>query len=202
MTLFIVRHGRTEANASGLLLGRADPELDDVGRVQAAKIAAALPPAARVVSSPLQRCTMTAAEVAAQAGRDGGSIEVEPDERLLELDYGEFDLRPLSDVPRETWARWRSDPDFRPPGGETLRELADRVGRVLDELAADAVEGDIVVVTHVSPVKAALAWALGVGIEISWRSFVAQASITKVAVGERGPSLQSFNSEAHLHDTA
>ncbi|MDH3303362.1 MAG: phosphoglycerate mutase family protein, partial [Acidimicrobiia bacterium] len=43
MTLHVVRHGRTEANASGLLLGRADPMLDDVGRRQAAAIGRALP---------------------------------------------------------------------------------------------------------------------------------------------------------------
>lgn len=191
MTLYVVRHGRTEANASGLLLGRADPALDAVGRAQAARIAAALPADPRVVSSPLRRCVETAAAIVAEPATD---------ERLLELDYGDLDLRPLSDVPPETWARWRADPDFRPAGGETLTELARRVAAALDELALDAIDHDVVVITHVSPVKAALAWALGVGIEISWRSFVAQASITRIGVGERGPSLQSFNSEAHLLD--
>ena len=189
MTLFVVRHGRTEANAGGLLLGRADPVLDDVGRGQAAQIAAAVPDGARLVSSPLRRCVETAAAI-------GGAVET--DERLLELNYGEFDLRPLAEISAETWARWRADPDFRPPEGETLRELATRVGAALDDLASAAVDGDVVVVTHVSPIKAALAWALGVGVEISWRSFVAQASITKIAVGDRGPSLHEFNSVAHL----
>ncbi len=189
MTLFIVRHGRTEANAGGLLLGRADPGLDDVGRNQAAQIAAALPPAARVVSSPLQRCVATAEAIVA---------EPETDDRLIELDYGEFDLRPVKDITSETWAQWRSDADFRPPGGESFNELGARVFAVLDDLAVEAVDGHVVAVTHVSPVKAALAWALGVGIEVSWRSFVAQASITKIGVTDRGPSLHSFNSEAHL----
>lgn len=191
MTLYVVRHGRTEANASGLLLGRADPALDAVGRAQAARIAAALPTGPRVVSSPLRRCVETAAAIVAAP---------ETDERLVELDYGDLDLRPFSEVPSETWARWRADPDFRPAGGETLTELGGRVAEVLDELAPAAVDDDVVVVTHVSPVKAALAWALGVGIEISWRSFVAQASITRIGINERGPSLQSFNSEAHLLD--
>lgn len=189
MTLYVVRHGRTEANASGLLLGRADPSLDEVGRAQADRIAAVLPSRPRVVSSPLRRCVETAEAIRS---------DVETDERLVELDYGELDLRPLSEVPAEVWARWRADADFRPPGGETLTELGARVSAVLEELSADASEGDVVVVTHVSPVKAALSWALGVGAEISWRSFVAQASITRIAVTERGPSLQLFNSEAHL----
>ena len=59
--LIIVRHGRTAANASGLLLGRADPELDELGRRQAAAVAAALPPVDRVVASPLRRAQETAA---------------------------------------------------------------------------------------------------------------------------------------------
>jgi broad specificity phosphatase PhoE len=47
-------------------------------------------------------------------------------------------------------------------------------------------------------VKAAAAWAMGVGDEVCWRLFVAPASITRVAVGEGGPSLHGFNDVAHL----
>jgi probable phosphoglycerate mutase len=198
MTLYVVRHGRTEANANGLLLGRADLSLDAVGRRQAEQIAEAVGPVARVVTSPLARCVETARAITA---------EPETDDRLVELDYGELDLRPLKEVPAELWARWRSEPDFRPPGGETLVELSERVSRALGEAAAFVERAqasgdgtDVVLVTHVSPVKAALAWALGVGIEISWRSFVAQASITRIGLTDRGPSLLSFNSEAHLSD--
>lgn len=194
MTLYIVRHGRTEANASGLLLGRADPSLDEVGRRQATAIAGAVPAGARVVSSPLRRCRETAAAIAG-ASPDGVTV----DERLVELNYGELDLVPLSEIPADLWATWRADPGFRPPGGETLEELAGRVGAALDELVPAATESDVVVVTHVSPVKAALAWCLGVGIEVSWRSFVGQASITRIGfTNGRGPSLLTFNAESHL----
>lgn len=194
MTLYVVRHGRTEANASGLLLGRADPGLDDVGRRQAAAIAGAVPAGARVVSSPLRRCRETAAAI---SGTDPDRVDT--DDRLVELNYGELDLVPLSEIPAELWAAWRADPGFRPPGGETLEELAHRVGTALDELAPAATEGDVVVVTHVSPVKAALAWCLGVGVEVSWRSFVGQASITRIGfTSGRGPSLLTFNAESHL----
>lgn len=188
MTLYVVRHGRTEANAGGLLLGRADPELDEVGRQQATQIAAAIGTPGRVISSPLNRCRQTAEVIAPP------DIE----ERLVELDYGDFDLKPLSEIPAETWAAWRADVDFRPPGGETLVELGERVFAVLDELAAEAATENVVLVTHVLPIKACLAWVLGVGMEVSWRSFVAQASITRITVSGRGPSLLAFNGEAHL----
>lgn len=188
--LIVVRHGRTDANASGLLLGRRlDPGLDPLGRRQAVALAAALPGAARVISSPLLRTR----ETAAAFGRP-----LELDERWIELDYGSLDGTPLRDVPADVWAAWQADPTLAPGGGESLVELGDRVRAACADLAADAAHTDVVVVTHVSPVKAALAWALGVGDEVSWRAYVAPASITRIATAGRRPSLHAFNGCAHL----
>jgi broad specificity phosphatase PhoE len=188
--LIVVRHGRTEANARGLLLGsRLDPGLDDLGRRQAAALAAALPGAARVVSSPLRRTRETAAAL---------GLPVEVDDRWAELDYGDLDGTPLAEVPSALWARWRADVTFAPAGGESLQALGLRVRAAAADLAADAAERDVVVVTHVSPVKAALAWALGVGDEVAWRAFVAPASITRVQVRGAAPSLHAFNLTTHL----
>jgi broad specificity phosphatase PhoE len=185
--LVLVRHGQTDANARGLLLGRADPPLSEVGRGQAATLAARIPADARVVASPLRR----ARETAAAFGRP-----VEVDERWIELDYGEFDGKPIADVPRELWTAWRADPHFVPAGGESLAMLGTRVRAACDALLDDARDGDVVVVSHVSPIKAAIAWALGTGDEITWRLFVQLASITRVAIGPWGPSLHAFNETA------
>ncbi len=70
---------------------------------------------------------------------------------------------------------------------------AARVRQACDELWPEAVDDDIVVVTHVSPIKAAVAWALGVGDETSWRMFVDLASVSRIGVGRSGPSLRTFN---------
>lgn len=196
MSLHVVRHGRTEANASGLLLGRADPALDEVGRRQGAAIGDALPTCSIVVTSPLARCQETAELIAEYGHID----EIVVDERLIEIDYGALDLTPMREVPTDLWRAWQSDTGFRPPNGETLEELGERVDRCLDELWPRAVVDDVVVVTHVSPVKAAVAWALGVSIAISWRCFVAQASITRIGSGSAGPSLHLFNDTTHLAD--
>ena len=187
--LFVVRHGQTAANAAGQLLGRADVPLTDTGRQQAVALAAAVGPVDRVITSPLQRARDTAAAF---------GVQVEVDDRWTELDYGIYDERPLADVPRELWDRWRSDPDYTPPEGESLASVGRRVRTACDELAPDAVDADVVVVSHVSPIKAAVAWTLQVGDEIAWRTFVAVASITRVGVTERGPLLRSFNEVAHL----
>jgi len=191
VTLLLVRHGRTAANASGLLLGRADPPLDPVGERQALAVAATLPRPARVVSSPLQRCRETAACF-------GAPVDI--DERWIELDYGEWDQQPLAELPADVWARWRTDLDLRPPGGETLRELGTRVRAACDALLDEARGTDVVVVTHVSPLKAALAWSLDVGDELAWRLHVTPASISRVTIRPQGPVLLSFNETAHLPD--
>lgn len=185
----IVRHGRTAHNAAGRLLGRLDVPLDEHGRAQAAALAAAVGPVGRVVSSPLLRARET-------AGAFGAPVEV--DERWIELDYGELDGVALADVPATTWAAWRRDPGYRPPGGETLLEVRSRVEAALADLRADAAGETVVVVSHVSPIKAAVGWALGVGDEVNWRLHLAPASITRIAVGDRGPALHTFNEVAHL----
>jgi broad specificity phosphatase PhoE len=188
--LIVVRHGRTDANASGLLVGRRlDPALDELGERQAAALAAALPGPARVIASPLQRTRQTAAAF-------GRPVEI--DERWIELDYGDLDGTRLRDVPADVWTAWRADASLAPGGGESLVALGVRVRAACGDLAEEASRRDIVIVTHVSPVKAALAWALGVGDEVSWRAFVAPASITRIATGGPQPSLHSFNGCAHL----
>jgi broad specificity phosphatase PhoE len=187
--LIVVRHGRTAANAAGELLGRRDVALDPTGRAQAESLAAAIGPVSRVVSSPLARALETAAAFARP---------VEVDERWIELDYGHWDGTNAADLGAEQWAAWRADLDFTPPAGESLRSLGARVRQACDDLVAAAAHEDIVVVTHVSPIKAAFGWALGVGDDVSWRCFVAPASIMRVAVGPAGSSLRSFNETAHL----
>lgn len=198
--LVIARHGRTAANAAGLLLGRADPALDETGRTQAAALGAALAGsgATRVVSSPLRRARETAEAVAVALAGVGTEVEVEIDERWIELDYGEYDGRPVQDVPAEVWQRWRSDAGYAPPGGESLRTLRRRVDAACGEWLEVGAAAPVVVVTHVSPVKAAVGWALGLDDQVNWRTFVAPASITRIRSGPVGPVLVSFNEVAHL----
>lgn len=185
--IILVRHGRTEANAKGLLLGHLDVALDDQGRNQAAATAASLPVPDLVVSSPLLRTRQTAEAF-------GPAFEV--DEAWIELDYGQWDGRPINEVPDEAWAAWRADSDFAPPGGESLARLTARVHDALDDLASRLDGRRVVVVSHVSPVKAAVGWALGMGPEVAWRTFVAPGSITRLGLGPTGPVLRGFNETA------
>ena len=190
--LILLRHGQTSANAQALLQGRIDLPLDDVGSNQAVKCGEFIRqqfPGARVVSSPLQRAQQTAQHI---------RHDVEIDERFIELDYGTWDGLALSEVPSDQWATWRRDPHFRPPQGESLVELDARVRPALEELAQRAQHEDIVIVSHVSPIKSAVTWALGVGPDATWRCHLDRASICRIAISPRGPSLTSLNETAHL----
>lgn len=195
--LVLLRHGRTAANAGGRLLGRLDQPLDDEGerqaRAAADHVATMVARGSRVVSSPLARCRATAAAAAAAIGS-----QVEIDARWIELDYGELDGVAMTEVPATTWTAWRGDVAWRPPGGESLAELGRRVRGACDELAAAAASGDVLVVTHVSPVKAAVAWALDVADDVAWRLYVAPASFTTVAIRGGIPTLHAFNDVSHL----
>ena len=182
--LLLVRHGETEPNVRGVLLGRDDPPLTELGRRQARALAAALPRPAAVISSPLRRARETAVAF---------GLPIDVDDRWIELDYGEFEGRSDSALPAEVSARWRRDPTFSPPGGESLMALAARVGPACAEVLERAAESTVLVVSHVSPIKAALAWALDVPPQIAWRLYVEDAGISRVDVGPAGPVVRWFN---------
>lgn len=187
--LIIARHGQTQANAEARLVGRMDPPLTELGLAQAAAMQSAVAGASRVVTSPLLRARQTA---------DALGLPVTVDERWIEVDYGVYDGRRLADVPPALWATWRDDVSFAPEGGESLLAVGGRVFEACEALAEEATATDIVVVTHVSPLKAAVAWALEAGADVVWRMFVDLASLTRIAISDRGPLLRSFNETHHL----
>lgn len=188
--LIIVRHGRTEANASGLLLGRRlDPGLDELGQRQAMALREVVGGAARAVCSPLRRTRETAAAL---------GLPVEIDERWVEIDYGTLDGTPLAEVPAASWAEWRADPELPFGGAESIASVGRRVRSAVEDLVEESRTRDVVVVTHVSPIKAVTAWALGVGDEVIWRLWCAPASVTTIGTAGPLPSLRSYNVTAHL----
>jgi broad specificity phosphatase PhoE len=192
-----VRHGQTAANRAGLFQGRVNTPLTALGRDQAGKVArllAASDAPVRVFSSPLDRARTTAEAIASATG-----VGVEVDDRLVEVDYGEWDELALGDVPVDAWRHWRDTPSFAPPGGESLEAVTERVVDFCTAREHEWRNDLIVAVSHVSPIKAAVCWALGVGTPVSWRMQLGLASITRIAAGrDGGPALFSFNETAHL----
>ena len=155
-SVLLVRHGPTAWNDLGRIQGRADIALSERGR--AAVASWRLPAAwaeARVLSSPLRRARETALIL---TGRTPAI-----DQRLIEMDWGEFQGRRLADLrtgpPHTMAANEARGLDFRPPGGESPREVCARVRTLLAELAADP--RPLVAVCHKGVIRAALVLATG-----------------------------------------
>jgi len=191
--ILLIRHGQTAANRDALLVGRIDPPLTELGEAQAQRLGARLQGSnpSSILSSPLSRARQTAEAIAASTG-----LTVKTEDRLIEMNYGEWDGMPIADVPIDVWRQWRSDPDFKPPGGESLHDVSSRVGSLMGELLLS--DDLAIVVSHVSPIKAALTWALGAPDQMVWRMFIDVASISSIGMRQGAPCMLGFNETAHL----
>jgi broad specificity phosphatase PhoE len=152
----LVRHGPTAWNESGRIQGRADIDLSPRGRAMVASWR--LPAAwaeARVLSSPLCRARETAAILT------GRTPAIDP--RLVEMDWGRFQGRRLADLrvaaSHAMAANEGRGLDFRPPGGESPREVCARLRALLAELAA--APRPVLAVCHKGVIRAALVLATG-----------------------------------------
>ncbi|QQS00579.1 MAG: MSMEG_4193 family putative phosphomutase [Austwickia sp.] len=196
-TVLLIRHGRTTANAAGLLAGwTPGVELDERGREQAAALGARLEavPLALVVSSPLTRCLQTLDLVV--SGRDIPRIE---DERLGECRYGGWTGRPIAELAKEPlWRVVQTQPsaarfpDSEAHPGESIREMSARAVAAVRELDAtvEAEHGPGAVwaaVSHGDVIKAILADAAGCPLDLFQRWHVDPAGVSVVRYTAQRP---------------
>jgi probable phosphomutase (TIGR03848 family) len=182
-TVILARHGRTAANATGVLAGRGKGvHLDDTGTAQARAAAerlTGLDPAV-VVTSPLERCRETARLLVP-------GVRAVSDRRLVECDYGEWTGQELKRLSKEKlWRTVQTQPSAaRFPDGESLQEMSARaVSAVRDrDAAVEAEIGDHAVwvaVSHGDIIKAILADALGMHLDAFQRIMVDPGSLSVI----------------------
>ena len=198
--MILVRHGRTAANVGGQLSGRTPGvRLDETGVQQAERTAARLAPVplAAVVSSPLERCRQTARAIARV---QAGAVRVATDKGLTECDYGEWQGRLLKDLAKEPlWKTVQTQPSAAQfPGGESLAAMQARVVDAVRRRDA-AVQREHgpgavwVAVSHGDLVKAVLADALGMHLDLFQRIYVDPASISIVRYTASRPFVLATN---------
>jgi probable phosphomutase (TIGR03848 family) len=194
-TVLLIRHGRTTANASGILAGRTPGiELDERGRAQAAALAARLAavPLAAVVSSPLERTHQTAE--ALLAGREDTPLHL--DESLTECDYGHWSGRDLKTLAKEPlWKTVQAHPAAAVfPGGEAMAAMSARavtaVRRWNEELGEHATYA---VVSHGDVIKAIAADALGMHLDLFQRLQIDPCSVTVIRYTDTRPFMLRLN---------
>lgn len=155
--LAFLRHGATDWNAARRIQGRADPPLSEAARTALGRCRLPEPfRAAPLYCSPLARARETASRLGRAAPR------IEP--RLIEADWGAYEGRTLEDLRAAEGPAFAAAEslglDFRPPNGESPREVAARLGSWLAEMAALRPRA-ILAVTHKGVIRAALVLAYG-----------------------------------------
>jgi broad specificity phosphatase PhoE len=190
--IILIRHGQTTTNAQRLLVGHSDADLTELGERQARALAPYLADVVQVWVSPLRRARATA--ILAMPDLDPVVME-----SFIEVSYGALDGQPLSAITGEQWRAFEHDHDVALGGGESLASVDRRVHEELDALLKDeqsllhSSDHHLAIVSHVSPIKSAAVWALGVSGSVAWRTRLDNGSLTMIAARGHTPTLVRFN---------
>jgi len=195
--LTLVRHGETSANLSGVWHGSTDAPLNDRGREQALRVARFLQGRhsdwSALYTSPLLRAHDTARAIGLPLG-----LEPRVERGLVEYHLGSWEgksYRELHETHR-LWDEMRRDPDFAPHGGESPRQVTERLTSALRRIGVQHPGERVIVVTHGGALSMALAAILD-GDYTRWRRVMSNCAVSEL-VFEPAPELLSFNQTDHL----
>jgi probable phosphoglycerate mutase len=197
--IILIRHGQTTSNAARLLVGQSDPALTELGERQARALRPYLVNVKEVWTSPLQRARATAALAVP-------GVDAVVKESFIEVNYGSLDGQPLSLVSEEQWRAFEHDHNTAFGDGESLASVDQRVHLALGALLADqsslmhSPTEHLAIVSHMSPIKSAVTWALGVSGSVAWRMNLSNGSMTTIGSRMWTPSLMNYNVVPPLSD--
>jgi probable phosphomutase (TIGR03848 family) len=204
-TVLLVRHGRSAANSGGVLAGRTPGVLlDDVGKEQAQATGSRIAPlpVTAVVSSPLERCQLTAEAI---VGARSDDLEIQTDERLTEAAYGVWTGQEIKNLAKDPlWKVVQGHPSgVTFPGGESMRAMQARGveavrewdARITAEHGPDAIW---VAVSHGDVIKAIVAEALGMHLDNFQRIVVDPGSVSVVSYTPLRPFVVRYNEHGDL----
>jgi broad specificity phosphatase PhoE len=195
----LIRHGETDWNKEDRFRGRSNIGLNSTGHEQARKIAAwfADEKIAAVYSSPLPRALETAAPLAADR-----QLQVAPSANLLDVDFGGWEGLSREEAQTkfpEPYDLWMKAPGrVRFPGGESVRQVRNRIENLLRELSEDHLGETVALVSHRITCHVMLCYVLGLSNDALWRLRQDVACINEFKEREGRFILTLFNSTAHL----
>ena len=200
----LVRHGQTAANTGGVWHGSTDTPLSDHGHGQAARVADHLArqidatgeAVSAVFASPLQRARHTAEAIARAL-----DIELEIMPSLSEYDLGEWEGLEYAHLASEKnlWEHMANDPDYAPHGGESPRDVTERLCGALHEIEARHRGEHVIAVSHGGAMALALGYLLE-GEHGRWRRVMGNCAVTRLELAPE-PRLLVFNHVEHLEET-
>lgn len=196
-TLLLVRHGETEWNRTGQIMGEQPVPLNQRGEEQARRLAAVLRdrPIHAIYSSPVARAHQTAHILASSL-----QLHVTVDRGLTEINVGEWVGQFWKDLTDDLIRRnfYLNPQDTRPPGGETLREVQARAVSFVQRIMADGglvdTENDqLVFVSHADVVRAIIAHYLRLDLHTIRQARIDHASLTALRVNGETTDLLFLN---------
>jgi broad specificity phosphatase PhoE len=192
-TLLLLRHGHTRS-VGEYLAGRVDDvPLTAEGETAAAKAADALARVklGAVVSSPLRRCRQTAERIAARH-----AMEPRISDALTEFDFGGWTGRTFAELASNPeWHRFNTERETaRPPGGELMLDVQQRVVSALLEMSGEYADQTIAIVSHADVLRAAVMFFLGMPIDHVHRLDISPAAISILTLfRDRPPCVRQLN---------
>jgi probable phosphomutase (TIGR03848 family) len=192
----LIRHGENDYVKKGLMAGRLPGvHLNKNGLKQAQEVADKLAgaPVKAIYSSPLERALETAEPIARSV-----SLDVIPRPGLIEVDIGEWQNQSLKRLSRQKiWKIVGNAPSrMQFPGGESFAEAQIRICNEISLLSRQHEPKDLVIcVSHADPIRLAVAYFLGLPLDLFQRLIVAPASITALEIREAGSRLLTLNYE-------
>ena len=201
MRIYLVRHGQVPSNRDLRYVGTTDEQLTDLGERQADALGEAFRDVRldAVWASPRLRARQTAERIV--AAHPGGDALLAEERDLAEQDFGQWEgLRPdqVRDLGAEMAAKWRAfqaSADVAPPGGESMTDLCTRIEGLIERANSEGIER-LMLVSHVGPIKVALAAILKMPLEHARRFFLDPGTFSVLESGER-PFLCLFNAPGH-----
>ncbi len=205
--LWLIRHGESTGNRDGVLQGQEDHPLSPFGHEQCKRLAERLGTTrfSALYSSDLTRATETAGYLAQRWG-----IETRTDQRLREIDVGEWSGLPNQTIAErfpEEWQRWQDrDPTLKRGGGESYADAQLRVTMAITQIAKQHPGERFAMVMHGGVMRAYLASLLALDLRLIWHFSIMNTGICKIrpftqAMGGSRPRqgrIDSINDHAHL----
>lgn len=201
--IILIRHGQSIANLERVYAGHTDIDLSELGKVQAQKTAEYVADKYKIdkiYASDLKRAYNTAKPIS-----DSLKIEIIPDERLREIFAGEWEglkFDYLMEEYKDEYGVWKNDiGNARCTGGESVKELAERILAKITEIAKENDGKTVVIATHATPIRSMQCLWQGMSFDdmkdVAW---VSNASVTE-AIYENGEfSIVLAGYDEHLKD--
>ena len=203
--IIFLRHGQAENNTKKILAGRTPGiNLTETGREQAEQAGAMLKSlnVSAIYSSPIDRAMQTASIV-------GKHCDVEPisDDRLIELDMGKFTMIPYNEIFEKHGnvflKFYEGSLEISHNGVESFAEVQKRVFDIVDFVKNKHKDENVVLVTHMDPIKAIIGKVLSLQPEVLFQLIIANASLNIIKYDDQNYYLSSINSmnASRFHET-